>query len=224
MDNKHDSKLNSPPVNEVRRRLTKAGLAAPAVLGVLASRPVLGAGLHNCTPSGHISGFASPTPGAEVFCDSLGNSPSYYQDPTTWPAGFKDGSGLPLAFNLAPSGQSRLFRDAYIIINNGGQKTRSATVLEVLVGHYIGNLGQRTLVVGPGYSDPNFTLGQEAIAAAMNALGGAGVGYPDGFPISALGVVDFFNNVILTGGTDPVAVGLDWNRLEVIEYFQSLHS
>ena len=42
MKNQHDTSPDTHDVNPGRRRLTKAGLVAPAVLGVLASRPVLG--------------------------------------------------------------------------------------------------------------------------------------------------------------------------------------
>jgi hypothetical protein len=77
----------------------------------------------------------------------------------------------------------------------------------------------RYLAMKAGFSDDaQFTLGKEAIAACMNALSN-----PNTFPISARGVVDMFNNVIITGGLDPVADGLTWNAAEVIEYFQSLH-
>jgi hypothetical protein len=74
------------------------------------------------------------------------------------------------------------------------------------------------LAVADNYSDAGFVLGQEAIAACMNAVSG----YPVSFPISAKGVVDMFNNVI-GGGTDPVTATANWTAGEVIYYFQSLH-
>ncbi len=43
MEHEHDPKHPEQSVDTTRRRLAKAGLAAPAVLGVLASLPVLGA-------------------------------------------------------------------------------------------------------------------------------------------------------------------------------------
>lgn len=227
MDKNADPKFNPPPVDEARRRLTKAGLAAPAVLGALASRPVLGQSLHNCTPSGHISGFASPTPGAGVYCDSLGQPPSYFANsgPSTWPSAFYATQGsnqVPLLFRLSPAGVGALFADAYVVKKtNNNQVARDASVWDVLAGYPVQNSGSpesnRYLAMKAGYIDSQFTLGKEAIAACMNALLN-----PSAFPISARGVVDMFNNVI-TGGLDPVADGLTWNAAEVIEYFQSLH-
>lgn len=242
MKNPNDTLSATPVIDPARRRLTKAGLAAPAVLGVLASRPVLGNSLYNCTPSGHISGFASPNPNG-TNCALLGKGPIYYRDPATWPSGFKDSNGNPLPFNEAPINlSSPFFSDAYVILNNGGQIDRRATVLEVLMGQYIGTTQvqsspqgkalsilsnntatgpqQRTLAVNAGYSDSTFILGQEAIAACMNAaLLGA-----QGFPISPMQAVNMFNHVIVTGGVDPVTSSATWNALEVVEYFQSLHS
>jgi hypothetical protein len=217
-----DPKLGPPlpSVDETRRRLTKAGLAAPAVLGALASRPVLGQSLHNCTPSGHISGFASPNPNGTI-CSSLGASPASYQSPSTWPDGFKDDSGNPLPFLQAPSQlpQSDRFRDAYVI-KAGNAVKRSATVEEVLIGHYVGNNNGWALAVATGFADPGFVLGKEAIAACMSAV----TRYPSRFPLSIIGVVDMFNSVIVTGGLDHVTDTAYWNRDEVIDYFKSLYS
>lgn len=229
MKNQDETPPITQDVDQGRRRLTKAGLAAPVVLGVLASRPVLGQSLHNCTPSGHISGFASPNPKGTV-CSSLGYAPLYYaRGPSVWPTGFTTTGGAPgpLAFTDAPSGLSVTFDDAYVVLyDNNPSKSRSATVWDVLKGDPVlsnGNLEPNAyLATRPGFTDdPDFTLGKEAIAACMNAM--AATGYPQGFPISATQVVNMFNNVIITGGTDPVTSTANWNATEVIEYFQSLH-
>lgn len=229
MDKNPDPKLVPlRSVDETRRRLTKAGLAAPAVLGALASRPVLGQGIHNCTPSGHISGFASPPPGGGVYCASLGQPPSYFASggPSTWPSAFYTVQGqtmVPRLFKESPAGVDRFFVDAYeVTYSTGNKPPRAAMVWDVLVGDAVTDKGESennaSLIVKNGYFDTTaFTLGKEAIAACMNALLN-----PTMFPISALGVVDMFNNVI-TGGLDPVADGLTWNAAEVIEYFESLH-
>jgi len=63
-----------PPVDQARRKLTKAGLAVPAVLGTLASKPVLAAVPWKCTISGQVSGNVS---GHESeSCSSLGRTHS----------------------------------------------------------------------------------------------------------------------------------------------------
>lgn len=70
MDKNRQETPQVPQVDANRRRLTKAGLAAPAVLGVLASRPVLASVPWKCTISGQISGNVS---GHELeTCTTLG--------------------------------------------------------------------------------------------------------------------------------------------------------
>lgn len=59
MTNEHDKTNEMPPVNEARRKLTRAGLAIPAVLGTLASKPVLANVPWKCTISGQVSGNVS---------------------------------------------------------------------------------------------------------------------------------------------------------------------
>lgn len=59
MTNEHEKTSGQPPVNEGRRKLTKAGLAVPAVLGTLASKPVLARVPWKCTVSGQTSGNVS---------------------------------------------------------------------------------------------------------------------------------------------------------------------
>jgi hypothetical protein len=60
-------------VDESRRRLTKAGVALPAVLATLASRPVFA---NACSISGMASGNASPQPG-QLPC--AGCTPGFWQ-------------------------------------------------------------------------------------------------------------------------------------------------
>jgi hypothetical protein len=83
------------PVNESRRRLTKAGLAVPAVLGTLASKPVLAAVPWKCTVSGQVSGNVSGH--AMETCTSLGNGHAALTAAT---AGSTD--TLNSAFGLTP--------------------------------------------------------------------------------------------------------------------------
>jgi hypothetical protein len=232
MENQNENQPNIQDVDQNRRRLTKAGLAAPAVLGVLASRPVLGDVLHHCTPSGHISGFASPPAEGATSCRQ-GLSPTAYQaGPSTWPALVKaaftttQGSNiLPLDFKVAPNGYSH-FVNAYEVKNSANSNfVRDATVWDVLMGFPVNsNTGARQnnyyLTTKSGFFDDSlFTLGKEAIAASMNAISK----YPTNFPIDPNQVVNMFNNVI-DGGTDQVTSTADWNAAEVIEYFQSLHT
>lgn len=70
LDNKQEE---MSPVDEGRRSLTKAGLAIPAILGTLASKPVLAAAVPwKCTISGQVSGNVS---GHETeTCTTVGSS------------------------------------------------------------------------------------------------------------------------------------------------------
>jgi hypothetical protein len=61
-----------------RRRLTRAGLVAPVVLGSLASQPVLGQTPYHCTVSGHLSGNTSYRVGKGEDCTTMGANPEYW--------------------------------------------------------------------------------------------------------------------------------------------------
>ena len=83
---------NSPAPGQIdagRRRLTQAGLAAPAVVGLLASRQVLGAEAWNCTPSGQVSGNVSRA--GAVECRTLGVTPASWAAAAPWPSGYVKG-------------------------------------------------------------------------------------------------------------------------------------
>lgn len=103
--------------NDSRRRFTKTGLGAGAVIATLASQPVLGAAPYNCTISGHASGNVS-THGPDGNC-AIGVSPGYWKNNTSnWPAPFTT---------------SQLFKDAGA--SNSlldVQTTKGNTMLEVL--------------------------------------------------------------------------------------------
>lgn len=233
MDQPHD--LTPPPVDQGRRRLTKAGLAAPAVLGVLASRPVLANPLHHCTPSGYISGFASPRPGA-VSCSTAGHPPSYYQpSKSTWPGGtggpFLNSAGNSRRFRNAPNvsgsfhGSPIRFADAYQVRRLDPPFTvRDASVWDVLRGCNVseanGDCIPNWVVEARSGFNPDITLGMEAIVAAMNAVSG----YPGSFPIPLQQVVEMFNKVVVSGGLYQVTHTNQWNAAEVKTYWQSLHT
>jgi hypothetical protein len=216
MKNQHDTSPGTHDVNPGRRRLTKAGLAAPAVLGVLASRPVLGQSLHHCTPSGHISGFASPNPNAAPC--NVGQSVSYYAGfLENWPPEFLTSNGKPRLFKESPFGSGLvLFADAYQRVDKQNNVT-FATVLDVLKGAPTKDNGQpeqnMTLVAKSANAD--LVLGQQAVAACMNAL------LVNGFPIGAPMVVNMFNGVFING-TDNVTSTNNWDQEHLKSYFRTL--
>lgn len=219
-----------PLVNEQRRRLTKGGLAAPVVIGTLLSRPVLGAAPHNCTISGQLSGNVSTH--VQGVCSTLGLSPSTYaaMNPSSWPNAtldFVDAQNNPVLFRLAPMGQAVKFANAFQnkLINGQNTTYADSSVRDVLKGVPVNNGGNAinnaVLEVKSGFDTANgVALGQEAIAAYMNAADGI-KGYP-AFPISAPQVVAMFNAVIVTNGIYD-ATGVNWNAAQVLAYFKSLH-
>lgn len=104
--------------NDSRRRFTKTGLGAGAIIATLASQPVLGAAPYNCTISGHASGNVS-THGPEASC-AIGQSPDYWKTQTSnWPAPFTT---------------SQIFKDAGATSGSllDIQATTGKTLLEVL--------------------------------------------------------------------------------------------
>ena len=233
MDPQHDPNLSQPPVDQTRRRLAKTGLAAPAVLGVLSSRPVLGGPLHHCTPSGHISGFTSPNPHATPPCSSLGRPVSYYRASlANWPGGrpgpFLEGSGLPRLFRSAPGSRADKLRfaDAYRVRRLSDNAVQIATLWDVLAGCNANESSPSGACINGwvlearSHFNPDITLGAEAITAAMNAL----TGYPGSFPISIQQVVEMFNKVVIIGGLYQVTSTHWWNAAEVKFYWQSLRA
>jgi hypothetical protein len=221
----------SPPqagVDQRRRRFAKAGIGASVVLGSLLSRPVLGQAPHNCTISGQISGNVSTHD--QGVCSTLGSGPAFYaaqQNPSTWPnaaADFLNNNGNPRLFRNTPFSSTTRFADAYQQRRVGGSpmgQTQDATVREVLDGYVRNGDGTRNTnwVVE---AKPNFvsglTLGQEAIAAYMNAAKS-----PSSFPLTKAEVVRMFNGVVSSGSSYEVMPGVFWNASDVTRYFASLH-
>jgi hypothetical protein len=81
-DNRENASASVDGVNQSRRRFGLAGLAAPAVMLSLASKPVMGAS-YWCTGSGGMSGNTSGH-GTKLSC--LACSPGYWKtSPGTWP-------------------------------------------------------------------------------------------------------------------------------------------
>lgn len=126
--------------SDSRRRFTKTGLGAGAVIATLASQPVLGAVPYNCTISGHVSGNVS-SHGQPTSC-AIGYSHGYWKNTEqhTWPLPFQPG---------------QLFKDAGGVSGSLSdvQATTGKTLLDVL------DLG------GGGTS----ALAREVVCALLNA-------------------------------------------------------
>lgn len=208
------SKPNTGQPDALRRKLAKAGVAAPIVLATLVSKPVLGAATHNCTISGQVSGNVSTH--AQGDCKLLGTAATGWVDPATWPQCtyfFTDCSaGHPVAadarlFSASPAGGGLpKFVDAY---NNSASS--AASVYEVLVG---------TGITPKGVASAE--LGREAVAALLSSLDT--ISNPN-YPVLPADVIDMFNSVAVVGGTyTPYPGATPWDAISVLNYFKMLHA
>ena len=223
----------SPPLkNPSRRRLARAGAAAPAVvLGTLASHPVLGSTTRYwCTISGKLSGTVSNHTN-ELNCKSLGKSPGYWKN-HSWPSPYARGSlsngscnfsgGNPAGtlFNgcnadgatLAAGFRMKSVNSTCMIIDatdpSFGTTSKNATMLQVLN-------------TGGGLNDTAIaSLGRATVASLLNArqFGGQFGNYP----LTESQVIAMFNAVYL-GGTYQVNPTVQWTRDDVRNYFESLY-
>jgi hypothetical protein len=220
MDKNHKETTESPQVDANRRRLTKAGLAAPAVLGVLASRKVLAEAPWNCTVSGQISGNIS-RPGA-VACSTVGQGFSAYNvDGTNWPPSCTNyfpstGNGCnfnqALDFSAVPALLTTKFRDAFTMPQGSG--TRPATILEV----YNGAAGLASLS-----ANISLEFGREALLALLNSYFNP-TSNPNGFPLSPGDVVAMFNAIAISNSYNTGIPGAaPWNGATVLAYWKMLH-
>lgn len=230
MNQRADHPQDRQRIDGTRRRLTKAGLAGPAVLGVLASRPVLADEFHMCTPSGHVSGFASAN--NQENCVGLGSSPAAFRaGPSTWPNGtnlgsyFINGSGGVRLFRNSPAGPLPNFADAYQVRRFSDNTTQDANVWDVLAGcnvvidpssPNVGNCNPNWELKAKSGYNTDITIGAEFLAALMNALKDPSYPYP------ARHIITSFNTVI-RGGTVMVTDTAAWNAAEFVEYFRSLY-
>ena len=160
-------------------------------------------------------------------------------DPAIWPNATNDflnpTSGNPRQFSNTPFSfaAAKRFADAYEKEKITGTLTsippkgtiNPATVWDVLAGFVVNtSSGAKNpnwrLQPKSGFHDDELALGQEAVAAYMNAVDGT-KGYP-GFPISGADVVAMFNSVI-TGGLYHYSATVSWDATQVLKYFRSLH-
>lgn len=202
------SKPTAGQPDALRRKIAKAGLAAPVVLATLASRPVLGAAPYNCTISGQLSGNTSGH-GPDQPCNKLGLSPGYWKThtaPGDWP------TILPgAAFNT-------VFADAYwwtpqnnnaveLCPPNYQNCSDNPTFLQVL---------SSTAGMRPNLNYP--ALGRAAVASYLNAYK-----FAPNYPLTPAEVVAMFN-AVHSGGTYPINPTTSWNAAQVMTYFESLYS
>lgn len=122
--------------NDARRRFTRTGLGAGAVIATLASQPVLGAVPYACTISGHASGNVS-SHGQPANCAILGKSHGYWKKNTdAWPRLFtpgqlfKDAGGVPGSLSNVPETNGKTLLE--VLKLKGGGDIINALAREVV--------------------------------------------------------------------------------------------
>lgn len=200
-------------VNESRRRLTKAGLAVPAVMGVLASRKVLADVPYQCTISGQISGNASPNGPATSAPCSLGTSYAI------WKAGITSGSS-PGSQNLQQLNAS--FSDVYYYKRVSGIHTlfgspgpggaSKATLYQIL------NLTTTGIPAPPELDYGRKALLLWANAKALNPSGGT----YNLYPLSEADAVRLFN-ALVTGTNFAASATVNWGTTQIKAYIDLLY-
>ncbi len=193
------------PVNATRRRLAKASLAAPAVLGVLASRPVLGQVPYQCTTSGIISGNTSVAP-APKPCSGLGRSPGYWKHPDlhAWP-GLDPNAKFKSVFHDAYWYQIQNHNTVKLYMPGTMDCTPDPTLLQVIN------------CAGGMEAAPYPALGRAAVATLCNAYY-----FAPNFPLQPTEVVNMFNAVCMGGSYSHH--GVQWNAMQVLCYWESLYN
>jgi hypothetical protein len=203
----------APRVNANRRRLTKVGLAAPAILGTLASKQVLGAAPWACMASAQASGNLSDI--GQANCGSLGAGLSAYRsDGKEWPGqcgNFFETNGTgckydkPLDFQKTPANLGTKFVSGFTVPHAGTTKT--ATVLDVY-----------NSVPGLASSNSNISVefGREILLALLNAYAKA-----PHFPLQPIEVVYMFNDIANSGSYQTG--GRNWTPAQALGYLRMLH-
>ena len=228
-----------------RRQFTRAGLAAPVVLGALASKPVLGqdGAPYNCTISGQVSGNLS-SPG-DFDCATLGFTPKYWTsnpDDTAMGTLFSDvflANAFGLVANVSTSDKSNTNTNTNSNSKYSANRARDK-------GQGKGTTGDQTTVKGesvttwevkafarPGFStgdsatllqvlsmvesSDDVKLGRQAVASLFNSRLSA-----SRYPLSPTQVINIFNQV-WANGSFYINPTVSWTRAQVIAYLRSLN-
>jgi hypothetical protein len=229
----------SPPRlnNPSRRRFARGGAAAGAVLGSLASKPVLGTtSTYWCTVSGKLSGNLSNHTDVSFNCKSLGWAPSGWKT-KTWPDGFMKGT-LPnkfCSFSGGAAGTSfngytadgRTLLAAFKMVSQGSPSTAVCAIVDAKnpTAFSTGTANATMLQVletGGALNDTAIgPLGRATIASLLNAktYGGANGDYP----LTQGQIIDMFNAVYLGGLYKVPKYNVEWSAAQVQNYFESLY-
>lgn len=234
MSSEESKSSSAQPVNQGRRRFARAGVAAPAVLGTLASQPVLATTStdrppYHCTISGQLSGSTSRAPDSRV-CNQMGRSPGYWKN-NAWPSTTVVSKGyMPNgSCNFSTQAPRGTFFDGFIY---GGQTLTAAfrrksvdsncRVIDRRESDF-GSISAKATMLQVlnsegGLNDTSLkALGRATVATILN-----GIQWPTTYPVKPERAIKMFNDIALSGST-LVAPGVSWNENQVKTYFESLY-
>jgi len=201
----------------------KAGLAAPAVLGTLASRRVLGADYY-CTTSGQTSGNTS-THGEDVGCDIAGALPPTGEPSwaitSTWPIDKSNAfNGLTINGTVFPDVFYKKEYDTSVRAECQGWRLVSSSATGKVAATLFEILTLRPSCDEPP-SEDLLELGRAVIATILNASQ-----LEPTFPINQQTAMSMFNDVYLGGSyedEDWQNKNASWNAADVLCYFRLLY-
>lgn len=218
----------SAPSDPGRRRFTRGGLAAPVLLGTLASKPILGQAGVQCTVTGNMSGNTSVR-GTQPACSQSGASSTSWLNNMSWPAPLTRGQ----LTNSNPDIQaaSGTVFDGWIlqgatnsyttsaIFSQTSTTTSSATLanaFKVKNGTAKATMLQVLMPAALPTATAGNPLGIAVVTSLLNAFS------RPNYPVSAVQIIAMFNAV--SGGGNYMVGGVTpWNQARVLQYLQSLY-
>lgn len=214
----------SAPSDPGRRRFTRGGLAAPVLLGTLASKPILGHAGFACAPSNTPSGNASAR-GNQAPCNTRGLPPTSWLSNTSWPAqiqrGVLGGGNTPNpSIKAEGTPFPHPFASANTIIGITAYSTATASQLadafKIESGQDPATMLQVLMKRAQLRGGASLDLGEATVASLLNAFW-----FPS-YPVSAGQIIAMFN---AANAGIPYRVGgmFDWYQADILKYFQSLY-
>lgn len=204
-----------------RRRLVRTAMAAPVVLGSLASKPVLGAAPYQCTISGQVSGNLSRS--SDVSVCRIGINRAAWLADNSWPTQITKG-GLPnngCNFNAGAIGT----------VFNGYIKTGTPPLLNAF--RYAAGGGACNVLVVTGVTTTpaasmhqvlstttggeQFELGRAVVISLLNSYR-----FAPNYPLTDDTIIAMCN-ATFNGGTFLANDKVPWTRAQVIAYLTSLY-
>jgi hypothetical protein len=212
----------SETINASRRRFTRAGLSASAVLGSLASKPVLGAAPYHCTVSGQVSGNMSPRADGNLTC-VIGDPRSTWLTNLNWPSPITRGS-LPDATCTFASPDSATRFNGFSVSGLSLKDSFYNKVLDSACKVQEESTGNPSTMLQVLNTDPLvqtsdlFKLARAIVVSLLNSYQ-----FAPNYPVTAATIIAMFNATADGVGKYQVNSTVQWDRAQVTAYLQSLY-